>query len=221
MTNNQQEDYSYWSIPVADLIQKLNGTALEKPQEYKEIGLSSTEANLRLSNYGKNLVKPKKKTDLLSLLISQFKSPIIIIFIITSVLAFFLGQTEDALIIISIVIVSGLLGFWQEKGATDAITKLLAIVQLKTTVLRDKKLQEIPFEEVVPGDIIILKSGDSIPADCIIIESKDLFLNEATLTGETYPVEKSANIILSEETPLRERTNSIFMGTFVVSGTAK
>jgi len=174
MTNNQQEDYSYWSIPVADLIQKLNGTALEKPQEYQEIGLSSTEANLRLSNYGKNLVKPKKKTDLLSLLISQFKSPIIIIFIITSVLAFFLGQTEDALIIISIVIVSGLLGFWQEKGATDAITKLLAIVQLKTTVLRDKKLQEIPFEEVVPGDIIILKSGDSIPADCIILESKDL-----------------------------------------------
>ena len=125
------------------------------------------------------------------------------------------------MIIISIVIVSGLLGFWQEKGATDAITKLLAIVQLKTTVLRDKKIQEIPFEDVVPGDIVILKSGDSIPADCIIIESKDLFVNEATLTGESYPVEKSANIILPKETPLRDRTNSIFMGTFVVSGTAK
>ena len=87
-------------------------------------------------------------------------------------------------------------------------------------VLRDKKLQEIPFEDVVPGDIVMLKSGDSIPADCIIIESKDLFVNEATLTGESYPVEKSASI-LPKETPLRDRTNSIFMGTFAISGTAK
>jgi Mg2+-importing ATPase len=74
-------------------------------------------------------------------------------------LSFFLGQAENALIIISIVIISGLLGFWQEKGATDAITKLLEIVQLKTTVLRDSKPQEIPSEDVVPGDILILKSG--------------------------------------------------------------
>jgi Mg2+-importing ATPase len=222
MKANQEEDYSYWSISTTDIIQELNNnnTTVEKPQEYQETGLTSTEANLRLSNYGKNLVKPKKKTDLLSLLISQFKSPIIVIFIFTSILSFFLGQTEDALIIISIVIVSGLLGFWQEKGATDAITKLLAIVQLKTTVLRDKRLQEITFEDVVPGDIVILKSGDSIPADCILIKSKDLFVNEATLTGESYPVEKSASI-LPEETPLRDRTNSIFMGTFAISGTAK
>ena len=213
MTNNQeQEYYHYWSIPTADL-QQVNNTT--------EAGLTSKEANLRLSKFGKNLVKSKKKTDLLSLLISQFKSPIIVIFIFTSVLSFFLGQTEDALIIISIVIVSGLLGFWQEKGATDAITKLLAIVQLKTTALRDTKLQEIPFEDIVNGDIVMLKSGDSIPADCIIIESKDLFVNEATLTGETYPVEKYPNIILPEQTPLRERVNSLFMGTFVVSGTAK
>ena len=217
MKNNQEEDYSYWSIPTADLIQELNNTT----QEYPETGLTSTQANRRLSNYGKNLVKPKKKTDLLSLLISQFKSPIIVIFIFTSVLSFFLGQTEDALIIISIVIVSGLLGFWQEKGATDAITKLLAVVQLKTTVLRDKKIQEIPFEDVVPGDIVMLKSGDSIPADCVIIESTDLFVNEATLTGESYPVEKSANMILPEKTPLRDRINCLFMGTFAVSGTAK
>jgi P-type Mg2+ transporter len=217
MKNNQEEDYFYWSISTADLIQELNNIT----QEYQETGLTSTQANRRLSNYGKNLVKPKKKTDLLSLLISQFKSPIIIIFIFTSILSFFLGQVEDSLIIISIVIVSGLLGFWQEKGATDAITKLLAVVQLKTTVLRDKKIQEIPFEDVVPGDIVMLKSGDSIPADCVIIESTDLFVNEATLTGESYPVEKSANIILPEETPLRDRINCLFMGTFAVSGTAK
>src|SRR6478672_5846196 len=219
MTNNPEQEYHYfWSIPTSELLQQFNNNTAEEQQE---AGLTSVESNLRLSKFGKNLVKSKKKTGLISLLISQFKSPIIVIFIFTSILSFFLGQIEDSMIIISIVIVSGLLGFWQEKGATDAVTKLLAIVQLKTTVLRDKKIQEIPFEDIVPGDIVILKSGDSIPADCIIIESKDLFLNEATLTGETYPVEKSANIVLPEETPLRDRTNSIFMGTFVVSGTAK
>ncbi len=218
---NQEPDY-YWSIPTADLFRQFDNTITEegRQQQQQEVGLTSTEANLRLLKYGKNMVESKKKTDSLSLLISQFKSPIIVIFIFTSILSFFLGQAEDALIIISIVIVSGLLGFWQEKGATDAITKLLEIVRLKTTVLRDSKPQEIPSEDVVPADIVILKSGDSIPADCIIIESKDLFVNEATLTGESYPVEKSANI-LPRETPLRERTNSIFMGTFVVSGKAK
>ncbi len=233
MTINQEKDYyrCYWSIPVADLLKRFdsnNGTLSKKEGsqkqlvEYQEHGLDSIEANLRLSKYGKNTIKSKKKTATLSsLLISQFKSPIIVIFIFTSILSFFLGQTEDALIIISIVIVSGLFGFWQEKGATDAITKLLSIVQLNATVLRDRRPQEVPFENIVPDDIVILKSGDSIPADCIIVESKNIFVNEATLTGETYPVEKSTNIILSEQTPLRERTNSLFMGTFVVSGTAK
>jgi P-type Mg2+ transporter len=224
MTN--QEPEHYWSIPTADLFRQVNNITSQeeekgqRPQRLQEVGLTTTEANRRLSKYGKNFVESKKKTDSLSLLLSQFKSPIIVIFIFTSILSFFLGQTEDAIIIISIVIVSGLLGFWQEKGATDAVAKLLEIVQLKTTVLRDSKPQEIPSEDVVPGDIVTLRSGDNIPADCIIIESRDLFVNEATLTGESYPAEKSVNI-LSRDTPLRERTNSVFMGTFVISGTAK
>jgi P-type Mg2+ transporter len=117
MTSHDHNYYHYWSIPTVNLLQQFNNTSEEK-QQHQEIGLTSAEANLRVSKYGKNLVRPKKKTDLLSLLLSQFKSPIIIIFIFTSVISFFLGQTEDALIIISIVIVSGLLGFWQEKGAT-------------------------------------------------------------------------------------------------------
>jgi P-type Mg2+ transporter len=184
---NQEPDY-YWSIPTADLFQRFNNISTqEQIEQQQQVGLTSAEANLRLTKYGKNLVEAKKKTDSISLLISQFKSPIIVIFIFTCILSFFLGQAEDSLI----------------------------IVQIKTEVLRDGKSQEIPSE-----DIATLKSGDNIPADCIIIESKDLFVNEATLTGESYPLEKSANI-LPRETPLRERTNSVFMGTFVVSGTAK
>ncbi|HXT83809.1 MAG TPA: HAD-IC family P-type ATPase [Verrucomicrobiae bacterium] len=179
----------YWNLSTTKLLQQFHTS--------QEQGLTSEEANRRQSLYGKNLVKSDKKTESISLLISQFKSPIIIIFIFTSILSFFLGQTEDSMIIFSIVIVSGLLGFWQEKGATDTISKLLATVQLKTTVLRDKKNLEIPFEDVIPGDIIMLKSGDNIPADCLIIESKDLFVNESTLTGESYPVEKSSGILYS------------------------
>jgi P-type Mg2+ transporter len=163
---NQEPDY-YWSIPTADLFLQVNNITSQEEkgqqlQQLQEVGLTTIEANRRLSKYGKNLVESKKKTDSLSLLLSQFKSPIIVIFIFTSILSFFLGQTEDAIIIISIVIVSGLLGFWQEKGATDAVAKLLEIVQLKTTVLRDGKPQEIPSEDVVPGDIVTLRSGDNM-----------------------------------------------------------
>ena len=90
--------------------------------------------------------------------------------------------------------------FGRRKRATDAISKLLAILQLKTVVLRDKNTLEVSFEDIVPGDIIILESGDSIPADCLIIESRDLFVNEATLTGESYPVEKSSCRIAKRNT---------------------
>jgi P-type Mg2+ transporter len=207
-----KQEQEFWSFSASELLQQFHTSS--------EQGLTFQEVNRKLLTYGKNILKDKKKTDSFSLLISQFKSPIIIIFIFTSILSFFLGQTEYAAIILSIVIVSGLLGFWQERGATNAIAKLLTIVQLKTMVLRDKKIQEISFEAVVPGDIVMLKSGDNIPADCIIIESKDLFVNESTLTGENYPVEKSS-CILPKETALRDRINSIFTGTFVISGTAK
>jgi Mg2+-importing ATPase len=167
-----EQDYSYWSMSIPDLLRQFNKN--QKPQQYQQTGLTTAEANLRLSKYGKNLLKSKRETNSISLLISQFKSPIIIIFIFTSILSYFLGQIEDALIILSIVVASGILGFWQEKGATDAVTKLLAIVQLKSIVLRDETDCSIPFEDVVPGDIIMLKSGDNIPADCMIINSKEV-----------------------------------------------
>jgi len=111
---NQEPDY-YWSIPTTDLFRQMEEEKGQQPQQLQEVGLTYTEANRRLSKYGKNLVDSKRKTDSLSLLFSQFKSPIIIIFIFTSILAFFLGQTEDSLIIISIVIVSGLLDSGKKK----------------------------------------------------------------------------------------------------------
>jgi P-type Mg2+ transporter len=201
---------SFWSISAEELLQQLQTTSQ---------GLTGEEARRRLTQYGANLLKPKKRATVLSLLISQFKSPIILILLFASVLSFFLHDPVDAVIIFVIVLVSGLLGFWQERGATNAIDKLLSIVQIKAEVMRDNVLKDIPVEEIVPGDIVSFNAGDVIPGDCLVLESKDLFVDEASLTGETYPEDKIAGV-LPGETPLAKRTNTLFMGTHVVSGSA-
>jgi Mg2+-importing ATPase len=201
----------FWSVPTEALLQEL---------QTSPFGLTSVEAQARLARYGLNRLKPKSRTDSLTLFVGQFKSPIILILLFAAGLSLFLRDTADALIIIAIVFVSGLLGFWQERGATDAVEKLLAMVQVRAAVLRDGTEQEISVEDVVPGDVVVLNAGDVIPGDCAILESKDLFVNEAALTGETYPVEKQPGT-LSSEIPLSQRTNVLFMGTHVISGTAK
>jgi P-type Mg2+ transporter len=183
-------------------------------------GLSSAEAQRRLQLYGHNTLKPRKRNDSLVLLLGQFKSPIIIILLFATGLSFVLHDVTDALIILAIVLVSGLLGFWQERGAVNAVQKLLSIVQIKATTLRDGDFKDVPIEEVVPGDIVVLNAGDIIPGDCLIIESKDLFVDEATLTGETYPVEKFV-ATLDVAIPLAKRINVLFLGTHVISGSGK
>ena len=202
---------AFWSIPVSDMLQELQTTSE---------GLKGSEGIERLKRYGANVLKPKKGSDALNILLSQFKSPITLILLFAAGLSFFLHEITDAVIIITIVLISSLLGFWQEKGAADAFEKLLTTVQIRATVLRDGGEKEVIVEEIVPGDVIILNAGDMIPADCLILDSKDLFVSEATLTGETYPVEKLAGT-LKAETSLAQRINSLWMGTSVVSGNGK
>ena len=200
----------FWNTPSAELLRQL-GTP---PQ-----GLTANQARRRLKSHGPNLLKPKKRTDAPALLLAQFKSPIILLLLIAAGLSFSLGNPTDALIILAIVFASSLLGFWQERGAADALKRLLAIVEVKATVMRDNRRQEVPVERVVPGDLVILNAGDVIPGDCLILTSKDLFIDEAALTGETYPVEKTGGVCAADA-PLGRRTNSLWMGTHVVSGTA-
>ncbi len=202
---------AFWSIPVSEMLQELQ-TETE--------GLKGSEIDERLKTYGANILKPKKRSDTLKILLSQFKSPITLLLLFAALISVFLHDPTDTVIIVSIILISSVLGFWQEKGAADAFEKLLATIQIKAAVLRDGEEKEISVEDVVPGDIIILNSGDIVPADCLILDSKDLFVSEATLTGETYPVEKISGV-LKAETPLGKRTNSLWMGTSVVSGTGK
>src|ERR1035437_2211356 len=177
---------SFWSISVTDLLTRLQATAS---------GLTTNEAKKRLISYGANRLKPQKRSDAFTLLVAQFKSPIILILLIATVLSLFLHNLVDASIIFTIVLISGLLGFWQEHSASNAVAKLLAIVQIKAAVLRDGKQQEIPVEEIVPGDIVIMNAGDIVPGDCLLLEGKDVFVDEAMLTGETFPVEKAVSVL--------------------------
>ena len=206
-----QNSNPFWSISVKELLGGLHSTIN---------GLTSSDAKNRLSTYGANRLKPQKRSGAFSLLVAQFKSPIILILIFATGLSLFLHNLVDASIILAIVIISGLLGFWQEFGASNAIEKLLAIVQIKAAVFRDGKKGEIHIEEVVPGDIVSLSAGDIVPGDCLLLESKDLFVDEAMLTGETFPVEKAVSV-LAADTPLAKRTNVAWMGTHIVSGSAK
>ena len=201
----------FWSMSVDDILKSLDAS---------KDGLKSDEARKKLSTYGFNSIKPQKSSSTLGLLFAQFKSPITIILLIAIILSFFLHDTVDAIIILTIVLISGLLSFWQEFGANNAVAKLLEVVKIKTNVLRDGKPLNVSVEDIVPGDVVLLKAGAVIPADGLIIESDSLNIDESTLTGETYPVEKQVGV-LPAETPLNARKNSLWMGTHVISGTAK
>ncbi len=198
----------FWSIGADDLVGVLDSSA---------DGLSSEEAASRLKAYGPNTVKDRRKAGIASLLFNQFKSPIILILIGAAVLALFVGDAPDAVIILTIVVASGMLSFWQEKGAADAVGRLLATVRITTEIKRDGRGRELPLDELVRGDVVVLNAGDIVPGDGLVIDSTDLFVDESALTGETYPVEKAV-AVLPADTPLSKRTNSLFMGTHVVSG---
>jgi len=200
----------FWSTALADVLQRLETTRQ---------GLTIPDAKRRLDRDGPNVLQPRRRSGELILLLGQFKSPLILILLFAASLSFFVHDSADTLIILAIVFASGMLGFWQERGAAHAVDKLLAVVQVKATALRDGAQQELPVAEVVPGDVVFLSAGKSIPGDCLVLESKDLYLDEATLTGETYPVAKKAGTI-APDAPLGQRTNTLFMGTHVVSGSA-
>jgi Mg2+-importing ATPase len=179
-----------------------------------DVGLTSDEARSRLAKFGENTIKSERHVADVALFFSQFKSPIILILIGAAIISFFLEDHADAVLILSIVLVSGLLGFWQEHGATHAVAKLRAIVETKVRVLRDGKETLVSLAEIVPGDVALLSAGAIVPGDGRLLESRELFVNEAVLTGETFPAEKDAH----PADPKAAAKTELFLGTHVVSG---
>jgi Mg2+-importing ATPase len=199
---------SFWALAVADAAGRV---------ESGPNGLTGTEARARLARVGPNEIGTSGRTSTLGLLIRQFQSPIVLILVFATVVSGVLGDVTDAVIILAIIALSGLLGFWQESGATRAVAALLAVVQIKVEVRRDGQVQEVPSTEIVPGDVVLLNAGDVIPGDGLIVESNQLLVDEAALTGETYPAEKAPGVVPADA-PIASRTNSVFMGTHVTSG---
>jgi Mg2+-importing ATPase len=201
----------YWSQPLDDLLEAIPSS----PN-----GLSAADARIRLEQVGPNLLETKEKATALGLLLNQFKSPIILILLFATGVSAAVQDWVDALIILAIVLGSALLSFFQEYNANTAAAKLRAQVTIKATVLRDGQAQAIPAEEVVPGDVVLLSAGSLVPADGIVLEARDFFVNQAVLTGETFPVEKKPGPVATQA-GLVERINCVFMGTNVRSGSAR
>jgi len=202
----------YWALPLEDLAQALN-TDLEK-------GLTQEEVARRLEEIGPNRLNGKKPLSRISIFFNQFKSPIILILIFATVISAVVQDWADAIIILSIVLISAILSFIQEYSANNAAEKLKARVSVKCRVIRDDEEKPIPMEEIVPGDIVLLSAGSLIPGDGVIVGARDLFVNQAVLTGETFPAEKKSGPV-PPRSSLPDRTNMVFMGTSVSSGTGR
>lgn len=182
-----------------------------------EEGLSSGEAEKRLKEYGKNELKEKEETSVFRLFLSQFKSILIAILIIASIVSALVGETVDAIVILFTVLLAGVLGFMQEYRAEKAIELLKSLTSPETVVIRDGTEKEIPSTELVPGDIILLQTGDRIPADARIIKEFNLKVDESSLTGESVPVQKNTDA-LPAATSEADRKNMVYAGTAVAYG---
>ena len=184
-------------------------------------GLSNEEAQKRLEKYGPNALKEEGKQSMLSKIIAQFNDFLILILIVAAVISYFVGEKVDAVVIIAIVIVNAALGIYQEGKAEKSLEALKKMAAPSAKVLRNGNVEVIPSNNVVPGDIVILETGDVIPADLRLIESSNLKVEEASLTGESVPVEKDSNITFDEDVSLGDRVNMAYSSTIVSYGRGK
>jgi len=198
------------SLPIEELFVRL---------ETSPSGLSHWDVDRRLERYGPNEFARKKKRATIVEFLFHFRSPLIIILLFAAVISGIVGEPAHVGIILTIVLVSVILDFYQENKAGKAAELLKEKVTTTATVLRDNVKQEIKLSEIVPGDIIYLSAGDIAPADARIITAKDLFMNQSALTGESFPVEKTPTPV-GGKASITEWSNYLFMGTSVVSGTA-
>jgi len=183
-------------------------------------GLTQTDAAARLAQYGPNQVRPRREHPLALQFLMRFRNPLILVLLVASFVTALTGDATGAAIIGLIVMMSVTLDFMQEYRAGEAVDRLAQQVAVTATALRDGRPHEVPVAELVPGDVVRLSAGDLVPADGIVLEARDFFVNQAQLTGEPYPVEKR---VLADSVPDGESLdagNAVFMGSSVVSGSA-
>ena len=183
-------------------------------------GLSEKEVEIRQKKFGLNKLPEEKPLPKVKIFLSQFQSPLIYILLIAGIITLILGEWTDTVVIFMAVFLNTVVGYFQENKASNALRELKKVLKRKATCLREGERKEIFQENLVMGDMIVLKVGDKVPADGRIIESSNLKVSEAPLTGEWLAAEKIAEI-LTKEVPLADRDNMVYMGTTVEDGGGK
>ena len=184
-------------------------------------GLDQSSVAKKREKYGKNKMRESKSVSFLQILLNQIKDLIIIILIIAAVLAFLIGDSLEGFAIVAVIVFNTIIGFVTEYQAQKAVSSLKNVLSKKALVLRSGSKKEIKAEELMPGDIFFIEEGDQIPADARLIESQNLTVSEASLTGESESVSKDAEALFKEEKTLAERKNMVYMGTTVARGKGK
>ena len=200
------------SIPTKEAVKILNSNA--------GLGLKESEVELRKNEYGLNSLPEDKPLSPLVLFLRQLKSPLILVLVLAGGVTLWLQEYTDSTVIFSAVLLNTAIGYFQENKATKALSALKNILKQKALVLREGNEREIPQEDLVPGDIVMLSEGNKVPADCRILESFELRINEAVLTGEWLASFKRETV-LAKKTPLADRDNMAYMGSVVEAGKGK
>ncbi len=200
-----------WKLPASQLLARLKTTPA---------GLTAAAVQSRLTTYGPNDAATVKRSPLWLQFLSRFRSPLVIILLVASALSAATGDVASFVIVVSIVTISMTLDFVQEVRAQNAVEALRRSVAVQATVRRDGSKLSLPIDQLVPGDVVELIAGDLVPADSRLLESRDLFVNQALLTGEPYPAEKLAGDTASGAENPAGASNAVFAGTSVISGTA-
>lgn len=186
-----------------------------------EVGLSASEAKHRLHKVGPNELKEGKKKTIGGMLLMQFKDVMILILLVAAIISGIIGDVTDTIVILIIVVLNAVIGFFQEYRAEKAMEALKQMSIVQSQVIRDKIKTTLPATELVPGDIIILESGNAVPADVRIIESNSLKIEEAALTGESIGVDKISDVLEDQDLSIGDKKNLAFKGTFVSNGRGK
>ena len=206
------DDPAWWLKPLAEPQAELATDAA---------GLSSAEAGSRLAKFGPNLFRDHQERPLFLQFLARFKNPLVILLLVASAISAFTGEITNFVIISVMVLFSVTLDFIQEHRAGKAAESLRHSVSVRARVIRDGKSIEVPVTEVVPGDLAVLSAGDMVPADGLVLEANDLFVQQGLLTGESYPVEKHPGAPAANASDMQEATNAVFMGTTIISGSAR
>lgn len=194
------------------------GAQAQRLQADTTNGLRTADVARRLKEHGPNRLTTRSRRSLLELLVEQFRNLLVVLLLLASILSFFLGSFNDGIVLLSIVVINALVGFFQDWKSENIVSRLGGLVTDTAIAVRDGRRIEVPTASLVPGDLVWLQEGEGVPADCRIVSGESIMANEMALTGESVAAEKNSGYTTETDVPLPERRNSLFFGTTLARG---